>query len=643
MRRVHPAPLLLALAGAILPAAAARAQTIPFDLEIGYRFLSVSGSEDSYRSQIDERQGFLVRGIHFESDGLKEGSGFFDHLQIDGSDLGAGPAGSLRVDVGRAGAYRLRATYRHQDQFSALPGFANPLGAPTGQQTWDRTRDMVDVDLEILPWAAVTPLLGYSFNSMTGPGDTTTFVGQDEFRLHQDLRVRDQEFHVGARFDAGPFSGEVLQGWRRYHEVENDSLLDGTGNDQAPLLGQTLNLATFARSSTTDVDAPTTSVLVRGFALPSVKVIGFFVRTSATAAGADQEGLSGSLVSFPLSRFFTGLTDSSVSGAENMMWRLGGRVEWQALENIDVTGGFVRRHTVWDGQDLVNSLYSGTSGFTGFTLADLQTLLNAQTSVERIEDVFDVQISAKVFGPFSVRAGYSHIRQDLTVTEDPSEIIVPGGQGGEFTRNIDRLEGALTWRTGPFFAAAEASVDNADRSVLRIDYLRRNRERLRATWKGFSWVTVGATGLWVDQSNDTSGIDSKGSSRQFTGDVTLRPLKFLRLHGAFSRLQADSSIPIRAPQDFSVLESVDTENGQMFEGGVGLTLAKFAIDGFWSRFTNSGSASFRLYRGGARASFDATKHVGFVAEWSVDRYLDQQLATASFRADRLGVSLALHP
>jgi hypothetical protein len=81
----------------------------------------------------------------------------------------------------------------------------------------------------------------------------------------------------------------------------------------------------------------------------------------------------------------------------------------------------------------------------------------------------------------------------------------------------------------------------------------------------------------------------------------------------------------------------------MFEGGVGLTLSRFAIDGFWSRFTNSGSSSFRLYRGGVRASFDATTHVGFIAEWSVDRYLDQQLATASFRADRLGVSLALHP
>ena len=645
MRTFRSAFLVAALASTLVSAGVARAQAIPFDLEVGYRFLDVIGSEESYRSQINEREGFLVRGVHLGTDGKTDGFPILDHLRIDGSDLGAGPAGSLSVDAGLTGAYRLRLSYRHLDQFSALAGFANPLGALVGQQTWDRTRNMVDVNLELLPGAVVTPLFGYTSNALTGPGYTTAFVGQDEFRLAQDLTVHDQEFRVGAGFHAGAFSGEFLQGWRRDHEIEKDSLVPGAGagNNTGTVLGNNLDLSSFARSSVTDVNTPTSSFFLRGFATDALQLMAFYVRASASADSTDQENLNGSLVSFQLARFFTGLADNSSSRVQNTMWRVGGRVEWHVLDGVDVTGGFVRRHATWDGQDLVSSLFTGTTGYTGVTLADIQTILNAQTSVDRIEDVYDVQVAAKGFGPFGIRAGYSRIQQDLTVTEDPSEILVPGGQGGNFTRNINRIEGALTYGTGPFFAAAEASWDDANQAVLRTDYLTRNRERVRATWKGFPWLTLGATGLWVDQKNDTLGIDSKGSSRQYTGDVTLTPVKPLRLHGAYSKLQADNSIPIRAPQDFSVLDSVNTEDGQMWEAGLGLKLDKIAIDGFWSRFANEGSYAYRLYRGGARVDFDATAHVGLIAEWSIDRYLDYQISTSNFRANRYGVYLKWRP
>src|ERR1035437_2744426 len=101
-------------------AGVARAQAIPFDIEVGYRFLTLSGSEESYRSQINEREGFLVRSIHIGEDGKTSGFPALDYLRIDGSDLGAGPAGSLRPDAGLTGAYRLRAPYRHLHHVNAL-------------------------------------------------------------------------------------------------------------------------------------------------------------------------------------------------------------------------------------------------------------------------------------------------------------------------------------------------------------------------------------------------------------------------------------------------------------------------------------------------------------------------------------------
>jgi hypothetical protein len=645
MRRFRSAFLVAALISTLGSAGVARAQAIPFDIEVGYRFLDITGSEESYRSQINEREGFLVRSIHIGTDGRSDGFRAIDHLRIDGAELGAGPAGSLRLDAGLTGAYRLRFSYRHLDQFSALAGFANPLGAAIGQQTWDRTRNMVDVNLEILPGAVVTPLVGYTSNNLTGPGHTTYTVGQDEFRLGQDLKVHDQEFRVGAGFHAGPVSGEFLQGWRRYREIEKLSLFPGAGagNNTGTILGNDLNLSSLTRSSVTDINTPTTSAFLRGFATDAVQLIGFYVRSNASGDSTDQENLSGSLVSFDLSRFFKGLTDSSSSRVQNTVWRGGARLEWHVLSGFDVTGGFVRRHATWDGQDLVSSLFTGTSTFTGVTLADIQTILNAQTSVERTEDVYDVQVALKALGPVGVRAGYSRISQDLTVTQDPSEIIILGGQGGDFTRDINRIEGALTFASGPFFAAAEASWDDANQSVLRTDYLTRNRERARVTWKGFPWLTLGATGLWVDQENDTLGINSKGSARQYTGDLTLMPVKALRLHGAYGKLEADNRIPIRAPQDFTLLDSVNKEDGELWEAGLGLKFDKLAIDGFWTRFANEGSYEYRLYRGGARVDFDATAHVGLIGEWSVDRYLDFQIASSNFRANRYGVYLKWRP
>src|ERR1017187_10099513 len=301
MRTFRSAFLVAALASTLGSAGVARAQAIPFDLEVGYRFVSIIGSEETYRSQINEREGFLVRGIHIGADGKTDGFPIVDHLRIDGYDLGAGPAGSLRLDAGLTGAYRLRLTYQHFDQFSALAGFANPLGATIGQQTWDRTRNMVDVNLELLPGAVVTPLFGYTSNNLTGPGYTTAFVGQDEFRLGQDLKVHDQEIRVGAGFHAGAFSGEFLEGWRRDREIEKDSLLSfaGAGNNTGTVLGNNLNLSSLTRSSVTDVNTPTSSFFLRGFATDALQLMAFYVRASASADSTDQENLNGSLVSFP--------------------------------------------------------------------------------------------------------------------------------------------------------------------------------------------------------------------------------------------------------------------------------------------------------------------------------------------------------
>ena len=102
-------------------------------------------------------------------------------------------------------------------------------------------------------------------------------MGQDDFRLAQDLKVHDQELRVGAGFHAGAFSGEFVEGWRRDREIEKDSLLSGAGagNNTGTVLGNNLNLSSLTRSSVTDVNTPTSSFFLRGFATDALQLMAF--------------------------------------------------------------------------------------------------------------------------------------------------------------------------------------------------------------------------------------------------------------------------------------------------------------------------------------------------------------------------------
>src|SRR5258706_10231595 len=105
---------LLLLASATVPAAAQQSEEPPpvrsYDLEVGYRTLNVIGSEDLYRTQINERSGFVLRSFTLLTSGPP--AGVYDRLRIDASDLGAAPGGSLRVEANKLRRYRFTLSYR---------------------------------------------------------------------------------------------------------------------------------------------------------------------------------------------------------------------------------------------------------------------------------------------------------------------------------------------------------------------------------------------------------------------------------------------------------------------------------------------------------------------------------------------------
>lgn len=634
--------------GLLLAPTVVRGQALPIDLELGYRFLDVSGSEETYRTQINERPGFVLRAFSLSTADLSGGTTYFDQLRINAADVGAGPAGAFRLQVGRHGDYLLRFAWRHSEPFSALAGFANPLmsqGVLVGQHTWDRKRNQFDVDLELLPGRVVTPIVGYSSNLLYGPGQTTYRVGEDEFRLQQDVRQSDQEVRAGVAFDAGPVSGHVLQGWRKYHATETLTLVPGAGagNNPGPVLGQDQSLATFTRTSPTDVNTPTTHVFVRGLLNDHFQVSAFYMHANASGSASDQESLTGSLVSFQILRFFQGLQQSVSSRVDNAYWRAGGKIELRLTEGVDVLVQYTQRHSELDGEAIIDSLFLGTTTFTGIDPKDLKTLLNAQTLVERTDGTFETRLSAKGPGPFAVYGGFSLTKQDVTVAEDASEIVIPGGQSGDFARRINVVNAGLSFSMQGVSLGVDARLDDADQAILRTDYTRRTRVRARATFKPVAWAEIGGTGEWTNQTNVDPGIGYDGSMRNYTASLQVTPVTPVRLHGAYSKFKSDSTIPIRIPHTFGVADSVNAEDGDSWEAGAAITWAPVSVDGSWGRLENAGTSSYTIDRARVRVDVDVTMNAGLVGEWAHDRYRDTPLPASSFTANRYGVYLRWRP
>lgn len=619
------------------------AQTMPIDVEIGYRWVDVSGNEDMYRTQINEDQGLLIRALTLASAG--QTTSFMDHFRLDINELGVGPASALRLDAGLSGTYRFKLGYRRTDAFSALPAFANPLlagGVIPGQHTFDRTRDVLDADLEILRWSAIKPFVGYTWNRFEGPGTTTWNVGQDEFLLSQDLNDRDRELRIGAGFEYGPVQGMVTQGWRSFRGRESLTLAPGAnnGNNPGSVLGRPINIGTLTREERTDVDTPFTSLYVTGQATSRIKLVGNFARFTAETDADGSADVTGSLASFALGRFFSGLTETSSARAENNTWRGGARADFALSDKLDLTAGYRREHRELDGSALIRTLYLQSITFGGVDPRDVEVILNASNAFEREEDLLDASVTVRPIGPIAVRAGVSQSNTDVTVAPDLSEIVIDGGQGGTFDRRVRSfiLDGSYT--LSGLTLAASLQRDNGDDPILRTDFTDRDRYRLRAAWRSPRF-RAGLTADETRQDNNHPEIRYDATLRQYGADVEVMLIQALSLRASTTRFRSDSNVLFRRPENFEVEESVHLERGKSLEGGLSFSWTRFSFDGDIARFENDGSLPFELDRSRASLMVQMRETIGVGAEWARDEYSESSFAAAGYEATRYGVFLRL--
>ena len=610
--------LAVFLCATVLPA-----QAPPIDVELGYRWLDVTGNSGLYRTQSDERPGLLLRSFLYDSHGPLGGLDFF---RVDASDLGAGPAGSFRLSGGRTGMFRLDFTYRHQDFYSALPAFANPFvdaGVVPGQHTSNRRRDIYETNVQILPGAIVTPIFGYTRNDYSGPGRTTYTLGGDDFALNDTFRATDQEFRGGLAFHLGSVEGAVTQGFRRFRQNETETLSAGagSGNGSGTVLDQPVTASGITRSTSTTVDTPVTTAWVTGRFLDRVKLTGSYVHASPDGDISSLENDTGQFVSFQIQRFFAGLTDTIASKTSASWWRGMARAEVEIMPGIDLTGGWSQKSGTLDGAAIISSLYLNTVTYAGQPAGNLLALLNTNNSIDRTETLFDASVSATLWSPLKVNAGWSQARQDVTVTPDAAEIVIAGGQGGRYVRTVNTYGGGAAFTMAGLTLGGDYRRDTADKPIFRADFGNRDRWKLRAAYAFGQIARVGGTWQETHARNDSVDIGYDTRVREAAGDIEVTAVpKILTLHGSAGYFEADRKILERAPQDFSAAQAVQAELGHTWEGGATVTLSSVSLDGGYIFLVNSGSVPFTLRRVRMRGEVALTKNLSLAAEWLKDQY-----------------------
>jgi len=630
--------VLLALCWAVT----LEAQSTQFSLELGYQWVDVSGNNGVFRTQANERQGLQLRSFSLTSFDGSTGSKAYDRLQIDAGGLGASAQGYLRLQAGLARTYTLRLVYRHSEIYSALPDFANPLlsdGIETSQHTFDRNSDSVDLDVEFIPGGTLTPLFGYRWMRYFGPGTTTVHTGQDEFRLKSDFKETTQEVRGGVGFRFGTFAGSLVQGWRIFDSGEDVRLIAGAGagNNLTPVLGRDITLSSYTRSTDSGGTFPMTNAYVSGMVTSGVRVVGSFVRADMDSETNDTVAGAGSLASFKLDRFYTGFTESVRARSESLNWRGELRVEWEPTDGLQLLAGYTKRHRDQDGWATFADMFANTVNFSGADPKAINTLLTSNTAMERDENVLEVKASTRNLGPVQLWGAYGSSKQDLTVTPDAAEIVVPGGQGGDFSREVKLYSAGATVTFYGFKLGFDWKKDDADHAIVRTDYLNQERWRARLSWTAGSFLRLVGTAENIKTENPTAGVDRDATTKHWAGDLELTPLKDLVVRLGYGVYKADSTITIRQPQDFTIVPSVYREDGTSKDVAASYRFGRGGFEAGFSKFENTGSMALTLDRTFARADFDITKEWGVLVQFEKRKYQEDALSIADYDAKWYGV------
>jgi hypothetical protein len=183
--------------------------------EAGYRWRTVGGDEDMYRSTVNYGDGIRLLSSSLSVQSRDGHGGLFDQILLNTLGLGNDPYQSAVLRIEKNRLYRYDFTWRSDAYFN--PG----LTLSYGQHQIDTTRHLQDHDITLFPQSNFKFLFGYSRNTQSGPALSTIqlFDGSgDEYPLFANVKREQNEYRLGTDAQLFGFRLNVLYSWVDFKE-----------------------------------------------------------------------------------------------------------------------------------------------------------------------------------------------------------------------------------------------------------------------------------------------------------------------------------------------------------------------------------------------------------------------------------------
>jgi len=187
------------------------------NIETGYRYRTVGGSIEEYRSTVNFADGIRLLGSSLIVNS-KNGHGLlFDHITLSTQGLGNDPYESAVLRVEKTRIYRYDMTWRLNDYVN--PGLVT--GGGNGQHLLDTQYRMQDHDLTLFPQSNLKFFIGFSTTSQTGLAYSSIQLFNDagnSFPLISDVRRVWREYRLGNEFRVFGIRVHWMHGWEDFKD-----------------------------------------------------------------------------------------------------------------------------------------------------------------------------------------------------------------------------------------------------------------------------------------------------------------------------------------------------------------------------------------------------------------------------------------
>ena len=185
--------------------------------ETGYRFSTVGGSIEQYRSSVNYGDGIRLLGSSLIVTS-KNGHGLlFDQITLSTQGLGNDPYESVVLRIEKNRLYRYDMSWRQNDYFN--PGLVT--GGGNGQHLLDTQNRMQDHNLTLFPQSNLKFFLGFSDSSQSGPAYSSIQQFDDTgniLPLFSNVHRVWREYRLGNEFRVFGIRVNWMHGWEDFKD-----------------------------------------------------------------------------------------------------------------------------------------------------------------------------------------------------------------------------------------------------------------------------------------------------------------------------------------------------------------------------------------------------------------------------------------